>query len=678
MPLNKFTTLLDLARQAKILTGETATFDGKIQVGIPFSGYPTGVDTGSTVSLGVVSSENAIFSGNTGTTVFDVSNPSSPNYNILFSGYTASTWSNPLFSANTSGLTLPITIFSADTQIVGPFWTLTQTGMTGDYVIGIQYTGYNVTYSFDSINTLGTGGTEYSGFTNATQENFSAGTLDYKGPLDYLSTKEDATVEGRLITDKITITNGASSATTNYILAQTDDTGNGEWNSLSSLLSGTCHPLINLEVISGCSINGLTIESDVTVNGDVVINGSATTINTEIIQSKDNNIVLNYSGTHLTAIGGGITLEDGVSNGVDSIIYTNSDGVWLFDPSLSANNGTIDYLITNSLTANTIGDSGNCVSDLYVSNIHSCSPLNINPLDEGDVYFGSTSGVTIDVGGNIHINNTYGTLDTRFGLPGISSITISGVSTNSTAFQVESPGVGGLSIGVRGSGETGPFSPAAGKQGDGYIYSSIDNNGLNLVSQPTFPQTTDDHIRFFAGQASGATGIADIHIQGSGATRGYVALGHGTPTEKLDVLGSIKMVDGNEQNGYVMTSDGNGVGSWQVSSGGGGVTIDPYQDEGNVNSITWDVSGTSTNYEATLTGNTTLTMSNVRNGDYGTLIVTQDGTGSRTLSFGGGTHKVVNGGGGAPTLTSNPNAIDILSFTYNGSTFYWTVGNDYT
>ena len=73
---NKYTTLLDLSRQAKVITGETACFDGKIQVGIPFSGYPTGIDTGTTVSLGVVSSETAVFSGNTGTTVFDVSNQS--------------------------------------------------------------------------------------------------------------------------------------------------------------------------------------------------------------------------------------------------------------------------------------------------------------------------------------------------------------------------------------------------------------------------------------------------------------------------------------------------------------------------------------------------------------------------------------------------------------------------
>jgi hypothetical protein len=73
----------------------------------------------------------------------------------------------------------------------------------------------------------------------------------------------------------------------------------------------------------------------------------------------------------------------------------------------------------------------------------------------------------------------------------------------------------------------------------------------------------------------------------------------------------------------------------------------------------------------------------VRNGDYGTIIVHQDGTGGHTLGFNNingvaGTHYVVNGGGGAPTLTATASATDILSFTYNGSAAFWTVGNDYT
>ena len=75
--------------------------------------------------------------------------------------------------------------------------------------------------------------------------------------------------------------------------------------------------------------------------------------------------------------------------------------------------------------------------------------------------------------------------------------------------------------------------------------------------------------------------------------------------------------------GYVLTSDASGNASWEAASGGG-ATIDPYNNVGNTNEVYWDVSGTSTNYEITLTGNTILVMSNVRNGDYGTMIVHQD------------------------------------------------------
>ena len=247
---NKYTTLLDLSRQAKVITGETACFDGKIEAGIPFSGYPTGVDNSSSVSLGVVSSETAVFSGNTGTTVFDVSNTGSTNYNALFSGYSGTVWTNALFSGNTSGLTLPITTLSADTQIVGedyvttipsppftalttgPFWTLTQTATTsnGEHIIGIQYTGYTITYAFSQLEQLSvTAYTAYSGFSSASQENFSAGTLDYKGPLDYISTKEDATVDGILTTKKLTVTDGASASTIGYVLTQLDEDGRAGW-----------------------------------------------------------------------------------------------------------------------------------------------------------------------------------------------------------------------------------------------------------------------------------------------------------------------------------------------------------------------------------------------------------------------------------------------------------------
>ena len=45
-------------------------------------------------------------------------------------------------------------------------------------------------------------------------------------------------------------------------------------------------------------------------------------------------------------------------------------------------------------TGNTISE---CISDIYVSNLHACSPLNINPGDEGNVNFGSTNQVSIEL-----------------------------------------------------------------------------------------------------------------------------------------------------------------------------------------------------------------------------------------------------------------------------------------
>ena len=297
MPINKFTTLLDLARQAKIISGETATFDGKIEVGIPFSGYPTGVDTGTTVSLGVVSSETAVFSGNTGTTVFDVSNTGSTNYDAIFSGYSSTIWSNSLFSGNTSGLTLPITPLSAITQIVGPFWTLTQTGMTGDYVIGTQYTGYSVTYSFLQVSELVTGFT-YTGFTTATQENFSAGTLDYKGPLDYISSVEDATIDGRLTTNKLTVTGGASAGSLGYVLTQTGDTGEVGWVFNSS---------------SGTTDTNFAI-TDLTFTGDRTHNTNGFELN---LEDSDGNFKVNLSNSS-----GPLVTLSGDTNALSQIVTT--------------------------------------------------------------------------------------------------------------------------------------------------------------------------------------------------------------------------------------------------------------------------------------------------------------------------------------------------------------------
>jgi hypothetical protein len=513
---NKYITLLDLSRQAKVITGETACFDGKIQVGLPFSGYPTGVDTGTTVSLGIVSSETAVFSGNTGTTIFDVSNTSSPNYDALFSGYSGTVWTNDLFSGNTSGLTLPITPLSADTQIVGPFWTLTKTGMTGDYVIGTEYTGYSITYSVSQLQEISfiTGFTAYSGFSSASQENFSAGTLDYKGPLDYISSVEDATIDGRLTTNKLTVTGGASASTIGYVLTQLDETGKAGW----------------------------------------VFNSASASTNTFV--------------------------TGGTLNG------TNLDLTW-------NTGGSVPSIELSGLTF-TGNTSGDCITDIHVSNIHSCSPLNINPLDEGNVYFGTNSGVTIDLeSGN---NNLLLKSQFIFQSPDQILSTYSGYTNIAKGHFIVNDWSGITSTIISNSGTSGTSGVFVGD------FTKIGNYGSlrwfnksfvrSSTGSTTGPNFYQSKVRL--GGSSGTKGLVInpnagnslgtlwFEVNGSStgvmySEDGYWGFGlnpDGTemPSAHLQVggtgtTGSFKFLDGNEQNGYVLTSDANGVGSWAASSG---------------------------------------------------------------------------------------------------------------
>ena len=383
-----------------------------------------------------------------------------------------------------------------------------------------------------------------------------------------------------------------------------------------------------------------------------------------------------------------LTVIDGANTGyVLTSSNSNGDAVWL-------------PVSGGSFT----GGTGTCITDLYVSNIHSCSPLNINPLDEGTVYFGSTSGITIDVlnkrigvntsspnytfdfnGGNGNTKFYYNDID-----PAAQNVVISGNSAvlnsiGATSRLSSYPLTVGMIMGIVGENST--LYPGYGNPLDGFVYASSDVNRLNIVSAPTTTVGTNtDDIRFYAGQFVNTGYGADMHIQGKGVRRGYVGIGTENPSEKLEVSGKTKtttlQITSGATNGYILTSDSNGNGIWQAPTSGG-ITIDPFYQVGSGGTFTWDVSGNSTNYEITLTGNSTINLINVQNGQYGTLISTQNSVGYYGITFGtvnGGsiTHKVVNGGGGIPILTANPNTTDLLTFTFNGLIMYWSVGNNYT
>lgn len=87
--------------------------------------------------------------------------------------------------------------------------------------------------------------------------------------------------------------------------------------------------------------------------------------------------------------------------------------------------------------------------------------------------------------------------------------------------------------------------------------------------------------------------------------------------------------------------------------------------------VTWATGGVPvSNAKVTLGGNRTLSITGAVNGATGTLIVIQDGTGSRTLTLPAGSIAP----GGAFSLTTTASAKDVLAWVYDGTNYFWTIG----
>lgn len=110
----------------------------------------------------------------------------------------------------------------------------------------------------------------------------------------------------------------------------------------------------------------------------------------------------------------------------------------------------------------------------------------------------------------------------------------------------------------------------------------------------------------------------------------------------------------------------------------GPTTASPYPTVTDGSPVAWSLgSATFTNGVLTLIHTTVtraLNVSNMVNGGFYTLVLKQDATGGAAITLGTGcVWKVANGGAGAITLTSAANAIDVLSFTYDGTNCYANV-----
>jgi uncharacterized Zn-binding protein involved in type VI secretion len=161
----------------------------------------------------------------------------------------------------------------------------------------------------------------------------------------------------------------------------------------------------------------LNLEDDgelVVLNGDIIISGG-----TIIGSGNTYSITLPEFNTFVT--------NGQFNSTTKKITFTGNFGFTPFDVDLSSlstdnfyttggtynsltesidfngNSSATTFSVDLSLLKFTGNTQSECISDIYVSNIRSCSPLYINPNDEGDIIFGSNSGVTIDTNSNITV-----------------------------------------------------------------------------------------------------------------------------------------------------------------------------------------------------------------------------------------------------------------------------------
>jgi hypothetical protein len=118
-----------------------------------------------------------------------------------------------------------------------------------------------------------------------------------------------------------------------------------------------------------------------------------------------------------------------------------------------------------------------------------------------------------------------------------------------------------------GIGTTNPNASIEVARGTG-VGGTAQFNGTNYTSHINYSTTEDTYLR--GGKTSSKVFINDqangnVLLAGGG---GNVGIGTPNPSSKLEVNGTIKITDGNQGNGRVLTSDANGNATWKAQAYG--------------------------------------------------------------------------------------------------------------
>ena len=259
---------------------------------------------------------------------------------------------------------------------------------------------------------------------------------------------------------------------------------------------------------------------DIVIDQDLAVNGGVLTVGGQnVCLENGSNCPVGGSDHSLTGSGGG-----------------SGDGVHV------ANDGKVGFL-TNAPTYD-LSLNGNFTRTLGVERHSTADTTGSSFVITAG---GATSGATNRQGGTLAISGGIAT----------------GNQGSVISFQTATPGGAGTTDNMP---TTKMYLNEYGAVGIG---TTVPDGKLEVVTATATEnalvvQTNDDNTTFNLIEAQDSAGTSMLTVTADGK----LSVGVATPTEALHVVGSIRMVDGNQAAGRVLTSDANGVASWTAPGAG--------------------------------------------------------------------------------------------------------------
>ncbi len=240
------------------------------------------------------------------------------------------------------------------------------------------------------------------------------------------------------------------------------------------------------------------------------------------------------------------------------------------------NNGTGFANTVVGRDAMRFNTGGSANTAIGVTSLYQNTSGNSNTAVGGSAMNSNTTGFeNVAVGNQALQNNTVGNNNTATGFYAlINNIANNNTATGHRALSENTTGTGNTALGYY-AGYTTTFANA-----------NTTGSNNTYIGYNSGPGTTTQYSNATAIGANARVNASNAMVLGgTGASAVSVGIGTAAPGATLDIIGDIKITDGTEAAGRVLTSDANGLATWQVAPGGGSLQS-AYDGGNNINMTT--------------------------------------------------------------------------------------------